>query len=173
MARQAIRRWWPVLAGVLFTIPLGLWTSWRARQPEFTFLAGQKPLVPEFLVPANAPFGGPGFYETVYGFQADPKRITQMADEQLLRAGWTKDHDYDEILSRDGVKYTEPGPYGRVMDIDFDVAVPTYAATTDIISIGSVRKGWVGIVMTQDKKPPPDWRTRMSHWLAHVFLGRP
>lgn len=57
--------------------------------------------------------------------------------------------------------------------IEPNVQVPTYSLTTDIVMGGVPLKGWVGIVISQEKKRPADWRTRAAQWLNHVFLGKP
>ncbi|HTQ11940.1 MAG TPA: hypothetical protein VMI31_17900 [Fimbriimonadaceae bacterium] len=168
-----LRRWWPVWLGVLATVAFGLWVAWRARQPEFAFLAGQRPFQAETEVPSNIGWAGKPFLQTVYDFKADRKAIIRLADAQLLRAGWKKDY-WQDWADHDNecVVYRESGADGRAVSIEGDVSVPFYDLTTDISTGGVPAKGWVGVVVTRPEKKL-GWRDRAISWLGKVFLGRP
>jgi|GEM_PF-4005169 len=174
---RRLRRWWPLWLSVLATVAFGSWVAWRARQLEFTFLAGHKPYQAEQEVPDNF---GQAFYgkarpylQTVYDFKADRSAILRSADAQLLRAGWVKEHWPDWVdHDNDCVIYTEPGREGRAVSIEGDVSVPFYMLTTDITTGSVPEKGCVGIVVTRPYKKL-DRKDRALAWFGKVFLGRP
>ncbi|HTQ10267.1 MAG TPA: hypothetical protein VMI31_09370 [Fimbriimonadaceae bacterium] len=167
-----IKRWWPLGLAVVATAGFGLWVGWRARRPVFSFLGDQKPYMAEQEVPDNFGRSSPDL-ETVYGFKADPDRIVAIADRQLLRAGWRKEH-WSDLTDHDNdcAVYTEPGGLERIVLIEPNVSLPLYDVTSDIGIVSTPEKGWVGITVTRPEKAL-GWWDRAKMWLSHVFRGSP
>ncbi len=171
---RRLGRMWPVWTGTLVTILFGSWLGWRARQPEFGFLEGHRPIgTPERVVnPFPSSSKSESSTQDVYAFAADASRVIREADSQLVAAGWQRDNvhvDWDT----DTVSYSEPGDLGRCVSIQKDTPNPTRAiGATDLVVLGERRSGWVGIVISRPDYER-DWKSRALGWLNHVFLGRP
>lgn len=173
-----IRRRWCRAVGALAVVALfGLWVGYRARQSDFSFLAGRRPLIAEYEVPDNfhpLQRDPEPFLETVFAFKADPNSITRQADSQLLGAGWKKDYwpDWGDH-GNDCITYQEPGGQKRLVLIEPNVSVPFCSFTTDIVSGGIPQKGWVGITVSRPKLLELDRWSRSQMWLRKVFAGAP
>jgi len=181
MNGMRLRRWWPLLLGAFATVAFGLWIAWRARQPEFAFLAGRAPLEAPHNVPQLLGVGpqDPIFILVPYAFPSDYSNVVKEADSQLVSAGWSKTHDSDSAYDGgikphtvDTVYYQEPGADGRFVMIESNCSRPEMEESSDLIDSATYRPGWVAV---QVSYPPArrDWKDRAISWLGKVFLGRP
>lgn len=168
-------RWRWLFGGAIATVFSVSWVEYRARQPEFSFLAGKRPYLAEREVPDNFHPGRSAnpYLETVYGFKADPNSIIRQADNQLLAAGWKKGHWPDWVHNNnDCITYEEPGGQKRHVSIEPNVSIPVYELTTDLLTGGVPQKGWVGITVTRSEDRL-NWLSRSLGWLSKVFAGTP
>jgi hypothetical protein len=175
-------RWRWLWVSVALTILVGAWVAWRSRQPEFQFLAGRNLLYPVQEGPewdsTYTGFPPQARSEAVYGFKEDSAHVIQMADRQLLAAGWQREvfqdavvDDHDKVLDVEAVIYREPGGLGRIVSISRDCSVPS-TGTTDLITVGRYRPGWTGVSICWPNQKQ-DWQTRARRWINKVFLGHP